>query len=323
MTAEIGDIVVLSNGLNLKLVLEDAENYFKTIDVISGKKVTTGINIKKLDQFSVGLLTWGYGSEEHKIVKIIKNDVDVEIKTMEIFNIEKHWDDFKQGKLAVNCRTEDSANEFLKYCHNKGLKWGSGASLLELNYWHNYESKMCYSHHNGMTKENVDYYQKEEYIITEFNGLNINYIGKRVKIINLDGIADNNMYFKINEYIDSTGKIIKDYKSGRRFVLKYDDKLLQMIDQSNGNLCFKIENIEILEDVLILVDKVKCPKPPLGVTPKQIFELQRVQELCRALYERSIFEEVDYNLMIKWSEELNDRLYGLKGDKEFDLLGNI
>jgi len=57
-------------------------------------------------------------------------------------------------------------------------------------------------------------------------------------------------------------------------------------------------------------------KPPLGVIPKNIYELQRVQDLCRALYERSVYEEVDYELMIKWSEELNDRLYGLKGDLE-------
>ena len=57
-------------------------------------------------------------------------------------------------------------------------------------------------------------------------------------------------------------------------------------------------------------------KPPLGVIPKNIYELQRVQDLCRALYEYSTYEEVDIELMIKWSEELNDRLYGLKGDLE-------
>jgi hypothetical protein len=65
-------------------------------------------------------------------------------------------------------------------------------------------------------------------------------------------------------------------------------------------------------------EHVKQPKPPLGVTSKHIYEFQRVQELCRALYERSIFEtEVgNYELMIKWSDELNDRLYGLKGENK-------
>jgi len=50
--------------------------------------------------------------------------------------------------------------------------------------------------------------------------------------------------------------------------------------------------------------------------PKQIFEWHRVIELCRALHEYSLYEDVDQNLMIKWSDELNDRLYGLKGDVE-------
>jgi len=49
--------------------------------------------------------------------------------------------------------------------------------------------------------------------------------------------------------------------------------------------------------------------------PKQIYEWHRVQELCRALHEYSLCEDVDQNLMIKWSDELNDRLYRLKGEK--------
>ena len=57
-------------------------------------------------------------------------------------------------------------------------------------------------------------------------------------------------------------------------------------------------------------------KPPLGVMPKNIFELKRVQDLCRALYERSIFENVDYELMSKWCEKLNDRLFNLKCEVE-------
>jgi len=77
------------------------------------------------------------------------------------------------------------------------------------------------------------------------------------------------------------------------------------------------------ENTYILVDKPKQNKPPLSVMSKQIFEWHRVIELCRALHEYSLFEDVDQNLMIKWADELNDRLYGLKGDKEFDLLGNL
>jgi len=61
---------------------------------------------------------------------------------------------------------------------------------------------------------------------------------------------------------------------------------------------------------------IKQTKPPLGVMPKQIFEWYRVIELCKALHEYSLYEDVDQHLMIKWSDELNDRLYGLKGERD-------
>jgi len=164
------------------------------------------------------------------------------------FSIETHINDFIDGKYAVNCKTEELANEFLNYCSKLGITWCTDRELINWNEWGKYKEETSF-HKNkyGLEFGSSSFYKKEsDYIVIEFTGL---------------------------------------------------------------------------EDKFILVDKPKHPKPPLGAMPKNIFELQRVQELCRALYERSIFEEVDYNLMIKWSEELNDRLYGLKGDREFDLLG--
>ena len=59
-------------------------------------------------------------------------------------------------------------------------------------------------------------------------------------------------------------------------------------------------------------------KPPLGVTPRIIFEEMRMQDLCRALYEYSSYDLKleHYESMIDWAEELLDRLYNLKFDKE-------
>ena len=60
------------------------------------------------------------------------------------------------------------------------------------------------------------------------------------------------------------------------------------------------------------------PKPPLGITPKHIYELQRIQEITRALHEYSRYVNSIYSceLMINWSEELNERLNHLKYDME-------
>ena len=56
------------------------------------------------------------------------------------------------------------------------------------------------------------------------------------------------------------------------------------------------------------------PKPPLGIMPKHIYEIQRVKEITRALHE---YAESDYlinyyDLMIQWSNELIERLKTLK-----------
>ena len=72
---------------------------------------------------------------------------------MEQFTIEKHWKDFLKGKFYVNCKTEKLANEFLSYCHSEGLKWSTGVSLLELNYWHDGCECIAYSESSGMVYE--------------------------------------------------------------------------------------------------------------------------------------------------------------------------
>ena len=34
-----------------------------------------------------------------------------------------NWEDFKNGKIAVHCKTEEEAEKFIKQCFKHGLKW--------------------------------------------------------------------------------------------------------------------------------------------------------------------------------------------------------
>ena len=74
--------------------------------------------------------------------------------------------------------------------------------------------------------------------------------------------------------------------------------------------------IDYIPDELFEQNK-KQPKPP-GITPKHIYELQRVQDICRALHEYSRYINSTYSceLMLNWSEELTERLSHLKYDME-------
>ena len=72
------------------------------------------------------------------------------------FDLDKHWDDFLAGEFYVKCRSEELANEFLKYCHNKGLKWSSEESLLETNEWNYKYNTVGYKYEGadyGMVRE--------------------------------------------------------------------------------------------------------------------------------------------------------------------------
>ena len=71
------------------------------------------------------------------------------------------------------------------------------------------------------------------------------YIGKRVKIININGFSE---YINREDYINKEGKIVKDYGNGYRFIVKFDNEKINEIDQRNGQLCFKVEHIEFIGD---------------------------------------------------------------------------
>ena len=90
---------------------------------------------------------------------------------MEKFDIEKHWDDFMIGKIAVNCKTQKLANIFLEYCHSKNIKWyGLKEDLLPNSMWDTYKSETCYvGDKKGIT------YCNDRYIsnIAEFIGFDL------------------------------------------------------------------------------------------------------------------------------------------------------
>jgi len=129
-------------------------------------------------------------------------------------------------------------------------------------------------------------------------------IGKKIRILNMNGFE--NDYKNLEDYINKTGTINYDYKIGRRFVIDFDDEIIQTIDKSNGGLLFDFENLEFLSN------DYKYTKPPLGVMPKDIFEYQRIKDLSRALYEYIEINSKDYELLSIWSEELTERLNNFK-----------
>jgi hypothetical protein len=60
------------------------------------------------------------------------------------FSMGFDWDEFKQGKFAVHCDTEDKAKAFLKECDEQGIKWCSGEKAGERTSWKHYKENTHY-----------------------------------------------------------------------------------------------------------------------------------------------------------------------------------
>lgn len=54
------------------------------------------------------------------------------------------WDRFKSGEIAVHCNTEEKANDFLKECDKKGMKWVTGENATYDNNYYKHDERTCY-----------------------------------------------------------------------------------------------------------------------------------------------------------------------------------
>lgn len=80
----------------------------------------------------------------------------------------QEFDDLYLGKV-VHCDTEEKANEFLKLAHWFGYKWFSGRSLLDRNYYFEYQEETCYLVGGfGFEYCAKSFYMEEGYEIVEF-----------------------------------------------------------------------------------------------------------------------------------------------------------
>lgn len=87
---------------------------------------------------------------------------DSEVENMRKFN----WDEFKEGKFAVHCKTEEEAIDFCKQMYKHGMEWASGGSYLSYTYYGVYRDKTCYDGQGGY--QSYDYFEKYRYEILEW-----------------------------------------------------------------------------------------------------------------------------------------------------------
>lgn len=80
-----------------------------------------------------------------------------------------NWEDFKNGKVAVNCDTKEKAKDFLKECDKQKIKWLSGENASDQTIWKAYKNQTVYGCFLGvLVYESVIYFKNIDITIIEW-----------------------------------------------------------------------------------------------------------------------------------------------------------
>jgi len=151
--------------------------------------------------------------------------IEVGMKCKQTKVIEKYGFDCVGMEFEIT-----KVNDKVIMCMGNGIGFG-----IEPNEFENYFE---------IIEEEEEVKKKENNIMN----LNTNHKGKKVKIINTEGFIRDD-YKDLEKYINQTGIVRWDFEgSGNRLSIKFDDKILDSINDDNGRLCFRVDNVEFIDD---------------------------------------------------------------------------
>ena len=164
-----------------------------------------------------------------------------------------NWDEFKEGKIVVHCKTKKEAEDFCRQMHKQGMVWGTGNSYLSCTHYEEYKNKTCYSGGGGY--QSYDYFEKyrcnilewSDYMQKEFtksdlkDGMVVKYndncFGKRLVIggflIGEDGYAD------LGDYNENLKSMASDLEIVRVYKIKHMGKFSSIMKNHNLELIWE------------------------------------------------------------------------------------
>ena len=184
-----------------------------------------------------------------------------------------NWDEFKEVKFAVHCKTEEEAKDFCRQMYKHGMVWGSGNSYLSCTHYEKYKDKTCYDGQG--VYQSYDHFKKYRYEILEWS----DYMDKEFTKADLeDGMVveqrDGNMYLVL------AGMAVR--KGGRNNIGGYDDDL-KWEGYTGGDIVkvYRItpESLRRIEDVFIKsnLELIWERKEPKKMTVEEM--RQKLEEL--------------------------------------------
>lgn len=175
-----------------------------------------------------------------------------------------NWDEFRNGKVAVNCDNEEKAREFIKECHKRDMKWHSSSSENEIR-WKEFKNDTCYcfSHFNDghLGYSSTVFYEVRGYKIIKWESEKMKFkVGDKVRHIDNEDWKDGLKYRVViqvleNGYLLSDGELtwydneLKLYEGPTEFT--FQEVIVRNIPgiyvNCNDDMA-RVQSVEIHED---------------------------------------------------------------------------
>ena len=172
------------------------------------------------------------------------------------------WERFKNKKIAVHCKTEDEAKDFVKQCYENRIEWFN--SIYDSNYnvnttdYKNYENGIYYriffdfQNKISFTDENMNYCRNNNYTIIPFSEIN-----KSIKEENKMQIKPNEYPYRGNEYT-YRGQVFTDVVEYAKYILKCvdEDRVKAEKERQDKLKAEKTKRTEELEKEKIICENI-------------------------------------------------------------------
>lgn len=141
---------------------------------------------------------------------LLKTNVEGVKSNIEHINQEFDWEGFKQGKFAVNCKTEELAERFLSECEKKDLSWLS-SKATEYTRFGSYKENTCYNYDSRhLYYGDADYYAQCKIKIVVFESEQTSSVDKADTFKEVHRCAKQGEWVKIVDAVCNNG----DYSNG-------------------------------------------------------------------------------------------------------------
>lgn len=184
------------------------------------------------------------------------------------------WEEFRNGKVAVHCNTEEKLKDFLEKCEAHNLIWASDSEASKFNLWIYFkeETTIAHAYLNSLGYERKKFYEKEGLKIIDWELVNVKEFTKSdLKDGMVVDLRNGDRLIKLGETItDDEGhlNICGSYNENMTNRIRHEYDIMKVYKCNRAN---RIEDMLTHDDYLNLIWERKERKPVYFTTAAKAY----------------------------------------------------